>query len=406
MKAATATTFDVSEVVRATRPCPRSPTSRRSRPCSRRTPRRSRRTGGRGTRSPCPERHPARRSLHPLPRKPSGRVRSTRRRHRPPGLHGPPPARLLPRHDLADDLPGGRQPRQRPRRGIAAAAGPPSGPAPDRRAAGGLREGVGREPLARGLRRVLCEGAGARRPGDRPVPAGFLDHRAGGAGRCGGRPAGRHAVLLRIHLPPLCGIPEVTLEGTPRTGRSLAEGPRASPSSAWGGGSRRWGRSSGSSSGPRGGRGGVVLAIALQAQRSERRPGGHGLDHGLLPLFEAPRTGQATVPVGGSSARGGSRRSGMLYPSERPLPGFARGPTIESLPGGLSKAPFRWEYLGRPLRWSSWEASWAWPRTGRRWPCGRRSDGRCVRPRPGAEDRDGHGRRATLDSDPFTGACP
>ena len=31
----------------------------------------------------------------------------------------------------------------------------------------------------------------------------------------------------------------------------------------------------------------------------------------------------------------------------KPVTGWATGPTMEQLPGGLSKAPFRWDYLDR-----------------------------------------------------------
>ena len=38
----------------------------------------------------------------------------------------------------------------------------------------------------------------------------------------------------------------------------------------------------------------------------------------------------------------------MLYPGGKAAPrDFAHGPSIESLPGGLSCAPFRWEYLDK-----------------------------------------------------------
>jgi hypothetical protein len=37
----------------------------------------------------------------------------------------------------------------------------------------------------------------------------------------------------------------------------------------------------------------------------------------------------------------------MLYPGDEIRRGFVHGPTLASLPGGLSKAPFRWKYLRR-----------------------------------------------------------
>jgi hypothetical protein len=59
------------------------------------------------------------------------------------------------------------------------------------------------------------------------------------------------------------------------------------------------------------------------------------------------RTGQATVPIEGFFGTGWMSPEEMLYPGEGNQQGFADGPTMERLPGGLSKAPFRWEYLDK-----------------------------------------------------------
>ena len=208
-----------------TGPSRRCPTSRPSRPCSRRaTPMGRERTD---EDEPSPRARPAppveactRYHGRLLGRRgvPPGRGR------RPPRLHGPPPPAALARRDLAADLPGGRQPRQRPRRGVAAPARPPPGPGRDRRAAGRLREGLAREPLARGLRRVLGEDPGARRPGDRPASCPPSRPPA----RWSGPPA--EVVLLdamrsyfHTSSRPSAASRRSRWRARPRTGRPLAE---------------------------------------------------------------------------------------------------------------------------------------------------------------------------------------
>ena len=37
----------------------------------------------------------------------------------------------------------------------------------------------------------------------------------------------------------------------------------------------------------------------------------------------------------------------LLYPENKTATGWAKGPKIEHLASGLSKAPFRWDYLDR-----------------------------------------------------------
>jgi hypothetical protein len=67
----------------------------------------------------------------------------------------------------------------------------------------------------------------------------------------------------------------------------------------------------------------------------------------FFPYWKDCRTGQASVPVEEFLGEGRVSPEEMLYPGKEKCPGFAHGPTIESLPGGLSKAPFRWHYLDK-----------------------------------------------------------
>ena len=65
----------------------------------------------------------------------------------------------------------------------------------------------------------------------------------------------------------------------------------------------------------------------------------------FFPYLKERRTGLATVRVGHSFGEGQISPGGMSNPGEGPSRFFAHSPKIESLPVGLSKAPFRWEYL-------------------------------------------------------------
>src|SRR5262249_35748105 len=67
----------------------------------------------------------------------------------------------------------------------------------------------------------------------------------------------------------------------------------------------------------------------------------------FFPYLKDYRTGQATVPIEGFFGAERMSPEEMLYPGEEECEEFVSGPTIESLPGGLSKAPFRWEYLDK-----------------------------------------------------------
>lgn len=59
----------------------------------------------------------------------------------------------------------------------------------------------------------------------------------------------------------------------------------------------------------------------------------------------APRFVRINGP--GAGRLGGAPIDPMPSPGERRPRAFVAGPTLGSLPGGLSAAPFRWEYLDR-----------------------------------------------------------
>jgi hypothetical protein len=145
-----------------------------------------------------------------------------------------------------------------------------------------------------------------------------------------------------------CGIPAVTLEGTPEDWLSIAE--RAEAFAGFG--LERWV--------------GVLTPILRQFVRASQgdvdgafwrslyklndQSGGPvitGWVTAFFPYLKHHETGRATVPVGAFFGGGRMPPEEIRYPREGRRRGFAHGPTMEALPGGLSKAPFRWEYLGR-----------------------------------------------------------
>ncbi len=149
-------------------------------------------------------------------------------------------------------------------------------------------------------------------------------------------------------LHTLCGIPAVTLEGTTADWEALSE--RAEGFAEFGLGRwigvlrpilRQFVRAS---------QGDVEPAYWRSLYKVNDQSGGPvitGWITAFFPYLKDYRTGHATVPIEGFFGEGRTAPEEMLYPSEGPSRGFAHGPTIESLPGGLSKAPFRWEYLDR-----------------------------------------------------------
>jgi hypothetical protein len=149
-------------------------------------------------------------------------------------------------------------------------------------------------------------------------------------------------------LSTLCGIPAITLEGTPEDWEALAG--RAEAFAEFGMG--RWV--------------GILLPILRQFVRASQgdveaafwrslyklhsQSGGPvitGWITAFFPYLKDYRTGRATLPVRGLLGAGEHGMEAMLYPGEGRERGFAHGPRIESLPAGLSKAPFRWEYPDR-----------------------------------------------------------
>ena len=293
MRTSTTISFEVSDVVRATEPLPEVPYKQSVEALlTSASP-----MGARGGRQGRPPRRaapgPPGRSLRSLPRPPAGPGPPPPvRRRRPQSLHGAPPSVPVARHDLAADRPRRGQPHQCPSRRVAASARQAHGATDTLRATGRLRQGLAREPLAGGLRRVLGADPPACRPRPGPVSARLLDHRAGGAGRLGGRPAGCPAVLLRLrghdalrHPGDHAGGHARGLAGRGRAGTLLRRA--------------RLGLVAGvAGAGPGPVRSGIpgrgrspVLAVALPAARRERGPVDHGLDHGVLPLPEGRADG-------------------------------------------------------------------------------------------------------------------
>ena len=145
-----------------------------------------------------------------------------------------------------------------------------------------------------------------------------------------------------------CGIPAITLEGMAEDWEALAD--RAGAFAGFG--LERWVemlrpilrqfvRAS---------RGDVQASFWRSLYKLNDQSGGPvitGWITAFFPYLKHYRTGRATVPIEGFFGGGRISPEEMLYPGEERRRDFAHGPTIESLPGGLSKAPFRWEYLDR-----------------------------------------------------------
>ncbi len=67
----------------------------------------------------------------------------------------------------------------------------------------------------------------------------------------------------------------------------------------------------------------------------------------FFPYLKDYETGRAENPVEELFKGGGEDIDQILDPDQNPNHGFVHGPTIEKLPGGLSKAPFRWQYFDK-----------------------------------------------------------
>ncbi|MDG3004537.1 DUF4419 domain-containing protein [Paludisphaera mucosa] len=146
----------------------------------------------------------------------------------------------------------------------------------------------------------------------------------------------------------MCGIPTITLEGTPEDWEAL--GGRAEAFAEFGLG--RWL--------------GVLKPILEQFVRASRgdldppfwrslyklddQSGGPvitGWITAFFPYLKDFHTGRAEAPIAGFFADDGGRAERMIHPADPSPRAFASGPTIPSLPSGLSRAPFRWDHHGR-----------------------------------------------------------
>ncbi len=145
-----------------------------------------------------------------------------------------------------------------------------------------------------------------------------------------------------------CGIPSITIEGTQEDWQALAE--RVQGFEDIGLGSwleilspilRQFVRAS---------RGDVDRTFWRSLYKFNSQSGGPvitGWITAFFPYLKDRRTGRASVPSQVLIEDGKSELEEMLYPGEKPKTVWATGPTIEHLPSGLSKAPFRWNHLER-----------------------------------------------------------
>jgi len=147
-----------------------------------------------------------------------------------------------------------------------------------------------------------------------------------------------------------CGIPAITLEGTTEDWQALAD--RAEVFADCGLGSwievlrpilRQFVRAS---------QGGEEKAFWRSLYKLNDQSGGPvitGWMTAFFPYLKDDGTGRADVPVGRFFEGGGGGIDQALYPGEGPNREFVHGPTIERFPGGLSKAPFRWKYYFKTI---------------------------------------------------------
>jgi hypothetical protein len=148
-------------------------------------------------------------------------------------------------------------------------------------------------------------------------------------------------------LHTLCGIPAVTLEGTPDDWLVLAE--RAQGFEEYGLGAwlellapilNQFVRAS---------QGNIDRSFWRSLYRFNQQSGGPlitGWITAFFPYLKDDETGNATMPIAAVLGYGGDLNK-MLYPGEKLKPDWIHGPTLQHLPGGLSKAPFRWRYMDR-----------------------------------------------------------
>jgi hypothetical protein len=168
---------------------------------------------------------------------------------------------------------------------------------------------------------------------------------------------------FKYEVHTLCGIPTITLAGTPKDWKTLTERVQAfrklglrswldvlSPILKLGLGSWLDVVSPILEQFSRAAQGHVDQTFWRSIYKLNDRSGGPvitGWITAFFPYLKDFRTRQATVPV---SAFFDSRRgnlNAMLHPDDEHKPVWAEGPTTEQFPSGLSKAPFRWNYFDR-----------------------------------------------------------
>ena len=144
----------------------------------------------------------------------------------------------------------------------------------------------------------------------------------------------------------LCGIPAITLEGTHEDWKLSPNGHKDSGSSDWNHGSMCCHRSSINS--PWLLRATLTSAFWQSIYKFNSTSGGASdqrLDHGFLPVQEGSAKRSCHPSVHGAVWERPGRSGEMLYPGEADAGG--RWLFCSSFPSGLSKAPFRWNYLDR-----------------------------------------------------------
>ncbi len=151
---------------------------------------------------------------------------------------------------------------------------------------------------------------------------------------------------FEYEVQTLCGIPRITLEGTSDDWQRLAE--RTEELSRFG---LKWWTEPLR----------PILAEFVAASRGTANPqfwrsiykrhGGSGGPYvnGWITAFFPYLTDWQTRDVTDRNpwlAGGGEKLHSLLYPAENKSDGCRDGVTMDRLPSGLAKAPFRWEYLG------------------------------------------------------------
>jgi hypothetical protein len=144
----------------------------------------------------------------------------------------------------------------------------------------------------------------------------------------------------------LCGIPSITLEGTHNDWEATAQ--RMRNFRDLGLGSWLEVLEPILSQFERAARGDVDSAFWRSIYRLDDQSGGPvitGWITAFFPYLKDYRTKAATLPVKEFFNGGTGNLEEMLYPVGKRHRGWVKGPTVEDLPPGLSKAPFRWDYL-------------------------------------------------------------